>query len=256
VICLPSHGVENQRLARQQQVTLFEVKGPPPDKTLGGWASFVTAALASGNTDYLAAELARPREGLTLQGLNRLGDQLAPGLRALQRSPSSEGKRTVVPDAPLTSANRNPGRTAEPAPVLETNDLWQRADGAHRRVPLVAAQVAAEAGSATSGEAGLQIDEEPARAIGQACPKAIDNLHLLEDTVFEAMAGKPAIMDDLTLLWSRVLSQVGPARADATREHYLRYALAVWRQLNEADGQTDPARGVQAMQVICLLFGE
>jgi hypothetical protein len=53
-----------------------------------------------------------------------------------------------------------------------------------------------------------------------------------------------------------VLTQLGPGRLEATREHYLRYTLAVWQQLNQADSQNDPTRAVQAMHVMCLLFNQ
>lgn len=232
VICLPNHAAENQRLARLAQVTLFEMKGHPSESaSLGGWASFVTAAIASGNTDYLATELARPRDGLTLVGLDRLGDQLAQGLRALQSTPSGT---FAVKERPV-------------AAVAQTgSDLWQRADGAHRPCSSMLATL----------PTGLDIEEEPAREIGEACPAALDNLQSLEDAIFEAMAGKTDVLDQLSPLWLAVLAQVGPAQEEATREHYLRFALSVWRQLNQADDHHDPSRGAQAMQVICLLFGQ
>jgi hypothetical protein len=245
VICLPNHSAENQRLARLAQLTLFEMKGHPSESaSLGGWASFVTAAIASGNTEYLAAELARPRNGLTLTGLDRLGDQLAQGLRALQSAPRG------------TSAVKERLVAAGTAVAQEGSDLWQRADGAHRPCGTLLRDVNHLAERGATLPADLDIEEEPARAIGQACPAALDNLQLLEDAIFEAMAGKTGVLDRLSPLWLTVLFQVGPAREEATREHYLRFALAVWRQLNQADVHQDPSRGAQAMQVICLLFGQ
>ena len=70
------------------------------------------------------------------------------------------------------------------------------------------------------------------------------------------MAGKTEVFESLGQLWSKVLTQVGPARTETTREYYLRYAMAVWNQLNQAGSVHDPARGVQAMQVMGLLLGE
>jgi hypothetical protein len=134
----------------------------------------------------------------------------------------------------------------------EASDLWKRADGAHgpRGASLERRDDPAQR------DAMLNIDEEPARTIGQLCPAALENLQLLEDAIFEAIAGKADVVDELAPLLHTVLSQVGPTRQDVTREHYLRFALAVWRQLNEADVDRDPSRAADAMQVVCLLFGQ
>jgi hypothetical protein len=241
VTCLPNHAAENKRLSRLAQLTLFELKGHPEESTsLGGWASFVTAAVASGNTEYLATELARPREGLTLAGLDQLGNQLAQGLRALQSGPAVT---PPIKERPVPVAA---------AVTQEAADLWKRADGAHGpRGASLERRDDPEHRTAT-----LTIEEEPARIIGQLCPAALENLQLLEDAIFEAIAGKADVVDELAPLWRTVLSQVGPTRQDATREHYLRFALAVWRQLNDADVNQDPSRAADAMQVVCLLFGQ
>jgi hypothetical protein len=232
VICLSGNSAENQRLARQSQLTLFEMKGHPDEsQRTSGWASFVTAAIASGNIEYLATELARPREGLKLAGIDRLGDQLAQGLRTLESSPPS---------------------ARVPALAANSSDLWQRADGAHAQRGTSLRDALFLAGQTAT----LEIEEEPARTVGQACPKALDNLQRLEDAIFEAMAGKSEALEDLSPLWLTVLSQVGPACTEATREHYLRFALAVWRQLNQADDHQEASRSVQAMQVVGLLVGE
>jgi hypothetical protein len=123
-------------------------------------------------------------------------------------------------------------------------------------VSVVAAQLSGADGSQREAEVGVQIEEEPARVLAQGCPKAAEDLQSLEDIVFEAMAGKAAALAQLAELWPKALSQASPARTEATREHYLRYALSIWRQLNAAEGQDDPQRGLHAMQVICTLFGQ
>jgi hypothetical protein len=254
LICLPSHAADNQRLARQQGITLFEQKSPPPETAqLGGWASFVTAAIASGNTEFLADELARPREPLSTEALNMLGHQLAQGLRALQSSaPSTKSVREpVASGAEARAARPAPKRAAtEVLAIKETVDPWQRADGAHRGHPVVPPLAGGEE------PAVIKIEEEPAQVLGQTCPAALHNLRLMEDTIFDAMAGKQEALDQLDRLWPKILAQLGAARADVARERYLRYAMAVWRQLNSADELEDPQRGLHAMHVISLLFGQ
>jgi hypothetical protein len=39
-----------------------------------------------------------------------------------------------------------------------------------------------------------------------------------------------------------------------SREQYLRYALSIWEEFNEKDGQRTPVRAVHALDVLCLLF--
>jgi hypothetical protein len=39
-----------------------------------------------------------------------------------------------------------------------------------------------------------------------------------------------------------------------SREQYLRYSLSIWEDYVEKDGMRDPARAVQALDVLCLLF--
>jgi hypothetical protein len=255
IICLPNNTPENQRLARQYGFSLFEQKHPPPDNLrLGGWASFITAAIASGNAEYLATELARPRESLVPEGLDALGNELAQGLRALQSVPAPP--RTVRDPGPLaesSSTRRSLPRPAsvEAVAVKEPVDPWQRADGAHRGVPLVAATI-----TGSEEPVVLKIEEEPAQVLARACPAALHSLRQTEDTIFEAMAGKAQALDRLVVLWPKLLTQLGPSRADAARERYLRYAMAVWRQLNTADELADPQRGLHAMEVVSLLFGQ
>ena len=39
-----------------------------------------------------------------------------------------------------------------------------------------------------------------------------------------------------------------------SREQYLRYAMAIWEQCVQPDGVRDPARAVQSLEVLCMLF--
>jgi len=41
-----------------------------------------------------------------------------------------------------------------------------------------------------------------------------------------------------------------------SREQYLRYAVSVWEELATAGGVRDPARAIQALDVLSVLFGD
>jgi hypothetical protein len=90
--------------------------------------------------------------------------------------------------------------------------------------------------------------------VGSQCPDAIEKLELLDDTVFEAIAGRPGALDQLRRLWPAVLAEVGPALVEESREQYLRHALSVWRQCVEGDQIRNPAVALATLEVICLLF--
>jgi hypothetical protein len=259
-ICLPNNFAENQRLQRQQFLTLLEVKSSPPACHVDGWAGFVSSMVNTGNTDYLADVLNQPRPGLTIDRLDELGAQLAQGL-APWRADRAVAERAASRDASLKLSSREDASRAascdDPAPshVATSSDAWQRADGSHGCRPVAASPVIAENSTTeTTLAATLEVDEEPARYLAESCPAAQQQLQLLEDAIFEAMAGKEAALAELQALWPHVIAQVGPSLLEAVRERYLRYALSLWRQVSHAEGTRDPARACHAMEIICLLF--
>ncbi|HEV3344685.1 MAG TPA: hypothetical protein VG125_30190 [Pirellulales bacterium] len=133
-------------------------------------------------------------------------------------------------------------------------DGEHRADAAHPRSP----PPAAASGPAFVAGDALPADcaPSPAQVVGSQCPAAIEKLELLDDTVFEAIAGRPGALDELRRLWPAVLAEVGPALVEESREQYLRHALGVWRQCVEGDQIRNPAVALATMEVICLLFAD
>jgi hypothetical protein len=100
------------------------------------------------------------------------------------------------------------------------------------------------------------LSDDPAVVLGQQCPQAIQQLELLDDTVFEAVAGKTAALRMLQELWPQVLSQVGPELIEESRAQYLRHVLSVWRQYLDGDSLRDPSRAVSALDVMSILLGD
>jgi hypothetical protein len=162
---------------------------------------------------------------------------------ALQFMPSEENAQ------PESSPQGGPSLGSEPS------DPWQRADGSHGRQPTASPPLIAESLESDSAAAGtLEIDEEPARHVAERCPAAQPQLRLLEDVIFEAMAGKSEALTKLHTLWPEVTAQVGPSMVETVREDYLRYALSLWRQVANSSGSRDPVRACNAMEIICVLF--
>lgn len=130
-----------------------------------------------------------------------------------------------------------------PPPQDAPDGFVVRSDAAHSRFQ---AQAAAPP--------SVLLDDDPSQVIGRRCPQAIEKLELLDDTVFEAIAGKPAALEQLAALWPEVLAQVGPSLVEESRAQYLRHALSVWRQCVEGDQIRHPTVAIAAMEVVCLLF--
>jgi hypothetical protein len=216
----------------------------------------VALTIASGKSAFLAQQLAKPRPEIAIGDLAKLGDQLletlaasAPETVAGGASGAAEAIETAaVPSLAIAEREgehsaRPPGR---PAPAA---DEQHRADAAHRRF-LRAVQSAAQ----SPPPSGLEPD--PAQILGSQCPAAMEHLERLDDTVFEAIAGKPGALDELRTLWPEVLAHLGPELIEESREQYLRHALRVWRECLEGDQIRNPSLAVAAMDVVCLLFDE
>jgi hypothetical protein len=131
---------------------------------------------------------------------------------------------------------------------VKAGDEDHRADAAHQPFP----PAAAAAGAASRSD----WPADPAQVVGAQCPEAIEKLELLDDTVFEAIAGKPGALDQLRELWPAVLAQVGPTLVEESREQYIRHALRVWRDCIDGDQISNPATALATMEVVCLLFGD
>jgi hypothetical protein len=284
LICLPDARNENQRLARQHQLTLLDRRNLPGNP-LQGWARYVQDVLESGDIDRFYDELSALPPDLPQQALNELGVRLhqrartgrpsvPPGTADASKASMDQiddTSRSAIPSTPVAGVE---GQTSHPQdcdagrqgsepglPVWPPDpvspcrvDVW-RADGSHLAAaagPVVAHTYNRESTSA----AVIEIEEEPARLLTEDCPAARTELQRLEDVIFEALAGKPSALAELRALWPHVLSLVGRRSGLRAREHFLRYALSVWRQFTSGDDIGDPERAASAMEVVCLLFDE
>ena len=82
-------------------------------------------------------------------------------------------------------------------------------------------------------------------------------LEQLDDLVYEAIGGQSAATEQLRTLWPALVEELGEALLADSREQYLRYAISIWESCSEKKGGVrNPARAVEALDVLCLLFGE
>lgn len=88
------------------------------------------------------------------------------------------------------------------------------------------------------------------------CPDAVEQLGLLDDAVFEAIAGSPAALSGLKTLWPEVRSTLGARLVEESRDQYVRYALRAWRESLNGSELRDPAAAIAALDVVTLLFDE
>ena len=78
----------------------------------------------------------------------------------------------------------------------------------------------------------------------------------MDDAVFDAIQGKAAALADLHELWPALKTELGEALLAESREQYIRYALSIWQEPADIEGNHDPARAVNALEVLCVLFDE
>jgi hypothetical protein len=238
VVCLGGKLPQQRRLAQRYGLTVVEVSGHPPKEFTAslGWGGFVASSIAAGKTAFLAEQLVVARPGLTIADLTPLGDRLLDVMAS--GAPSAPRPAADLPCEQVEALVVSAGVAGEE----------RRADAAHQRFARLAESAATVAPS--------EWTDDPSHVVGGQCPAAIEKLELLDDLVFEAIAGKPGALDELRRLWPEVLTQVGPSLVEESREQYLRHALRVWKGCVDGDQIHNPLLALATMEVICLLFAD
>ncbi|HEX4130402.1 MAG TPA: hypothetical protein VHZ24_10180 [Pirellulales bacterium] len=137
----------------------------------------------------------------------------------------------------------------------DPNNGWRRGDGPHPREPasIAAWDLPADWHLASDDDDDLGSASE---ALGVECPEAIARLEVLDDTVFEAIAGRPEALEALRRLWPEVLVELGPELIEPSLAQYIRHAMRLWQDCVEGDQIRNPALAVNVMEVIRVLLGE
>ncbi len=80
----------------------------------------------------------------------------------------------------------------------------------------------------------------------------LSQLEELDDTIFSALGGDAAALDEAATTWRRMQSQAPSRLIDESREQYLRQAENVWRR-SQANPTADLARSFAALEILTLL---
>ncbi len=241
VIALPADAIETRRLQRTAALVVVDLTDARPASAdiRDGWPGFIAEVLEGRQPGQLQALLGVERPGLKRTDLHELADRLRS-----QLSPSQSG--AVRGLGPKSSRAPKPFRTASDEPRC---DAARRADAPH---PFYQRTLSGDspAGSLASHEL------DPAQVLGVHCPEAVEQLELLDDAVFEAIAGKSEAFEQLRALWPQVLGRLGRSTVDESREQYLRHVLNVWRHFLDDEGDKDLHRAARALDVMCVLLDE
>lgn len=226
IVALSGDPAERQWITHYPNVAVVDLQAgkSPQAMPLDGWSQLIQRALATGQIAFLAGQASRRRSQLNLDDLPALGLQL---LEELDTSDISDHK------------------CSETALLENLLGREQQGHAAHRQFAKSAAALAFKSSIAA-----------PSTTLHAESPEVLEILEHLDDLVYEAIGGRTDLMDQLRTEWPKVVEQLGEALLAESREQYLRYALSIWDECNEANGVRNPARAIHALDVLCLLFGD
>jgi hypothetical protein len=224
IVALSDDPAERLWLSNYPNVTVVDLFSDVLEHPIAidGWSRLVERALALGRIEFLASQMSKRRFELTQDDLPALGLQLLEYLDVGEWS-----NEPLATEAEPAVARIAPGR----------------AHAAHHQFGKSAAMPANPAQATWA-------NSDP------NCPEILDKLEHLDDLVYEAISGQATSIEQLRSAWPRLLEELGEAHLAESREQYLRYALSIWEGCVESNGVRDATRAVQALDVLCLLFGD
>ena len=151
--------------------------------------------------------------------------------------------------------------TLDDLPVLGLQLLDEFEAGAMKQPEVAARQAHAahrrfQKSCAVAGESNASVTCAPSKLVDADSPQVVAQLEALDDAVFDAVQGKAAALAELYRLWPALRKELGDALLAESREQYIRFALSLWHEPANLKGDHDPARAVQALEVLCVLFDE
>jgi hypothetical protein len=266
---------DKSHLQRHPETFIFDLTAGFRGQSLdeGSWGSLVSRMLETGRLAYFSAQLGHARPGLQPHDLPKLAGELwarmppacgmgDPAAGALSKFDARRQKQKPSSARPVSqpervaagaASNRDvpPNDGANDESAAETRADQRRADAPHPRLWRSATETASPS---TASSVTLDADDAPSEALSWQCPEVVEKLELLDDLVFEAIAGKPSALVQLKTLWPSVLAEIPPSLLEESRSHYIRHALRVWQDCVEGSQIRNPALAVTTMEVVCLLF--
>jgi hypothetical protein len=218
LFALPDDAAQQRWLAHRPGLTALDLSRDPAsvNRLVNAWARLIHRVLATGDFAFLSEELARPRADFTLADLPALGLQLLDEFEA--------------------GAMRQP-------PVVKT----RQSHAAHRKF---------QQSIAAAPKAEASVICAPSEVLDADSPQVLAKLEALDDAVFDSIQGKAEALADLYKLWPALKIELGEALLAESREQYIRYALSIWKEPANSQGNHDPARAIHAREVLCVLFDE
>ncbi|MEN6404998.1 MAG: hypothetical protein ABFC77_00850 [Thermoguttaceae bacterium] len=227
LVSLADDPTERLWIANYANVAVLDMDQEQAASTpLDGWSRLVERSLATDHIPFFAAQVSKRRFDLALDDLSALGLQLLEDLDAseIRSDPFSDvSEMSDEPTSPTTT----------------------RAHAAHRQFEK-SLKASAITLSAPAPSVELSVDS----------PEILEKLEYLDDLVYEAISGQTGSLELLRTAWPKLLEELGEAKLAASREQYLRYALAIWQECAEVGDIRNPHRAVQALDVLCLLFND
>jgi hypothetical protein len=224
VRAMPADEAVWRRRRHALDATIVDFSKNPSDELepLSDWSRFIQQVLASGQTSFLAAQFSKRRFQLSCDDLPALALQLL-----------EEWDVTRLPHEDVEQDSGSDGTVGPKA--LDWLDTLQRAHAAHDRFQ----------GTAQEDEVAIVI-----------CPETLEKLELLDDVIFSAIGGSHAALEELRRVWPKFCKQLGDELLAESREQYLRHALLIWQGSVESSGLRDPAKAIEALDVLSIIFGD
>jgi hypothetical protein len=218
VFALPDDPAQQRWLAHRSGLTALDLSfaRASANDLANAWARLIHRVLVAGDFVFLAKELAKPRDDFALTDLPALGLQL---LDEFETGGIQEPLGVQARQSHAAHCKFQKSRAAEPKPDA----------------PVLCV---------------------PSRSLDADAPEVVAQLEALDDAVFDAIQGKAAALADLHRLWPALKSELGDDFLAESREQYIRYALSIWQEPIDIQGNRDPARAITALEVLCVLFDE
>jgi hypothetical protein len=235
IVALSGDLEEQRRIERLYNVAILRMEDEPPVEftPIDTWARLILRVLKSGRVSFLASQMNANQGDMAIDDLSALGLQYLEELEATSLTPRT-------PDE-----EEREGETQELPGSVSSDDI-NRAHAPHHRLE-----------GEGRAPAALKCKENgPSKTLHPNDPEVLHTLEQLDDLVYEAIAGNPAAMDQLNVLWPRIRTELGEELLAESRAQYLRYALSIWEECHGPEGVRQPDRAVQSLDVLCLLFDE
>jgi hypothetical protein len=235
MVALSDDPAERLWVAGYPNVVVLELRkdAAPQLIPLDGWAALIERTLTADHIPFLAAQISKRRFDLALNDLPALGLQL------LESLDSAEFRGDDGIQVPVHEVAQQP--SAEESVAAGGG----RTHAAHRQFEKSAAPRPATLPPVAPPDHGALHS-----------PEVLEKLEYLDDLVYEAISGQTTSLERLRTAWPRLCSELSDDDLVESREQYLRYALSIWTECVDAGAIRNPTRAIQALDVLCLLFGD